>query len=140
VNNERAQQANAQRSVVIVDDEKSYVELMSQMIAEHLDCGVHAFTRPEEALLQIESLGPGVVVTDYFMPQMDGIEFIRRASPIVPNATFIMISGHDLDYVEHELSRLDCLKLRLQKPFGWKPLADAVLKVWPGTDVPRSLD
>lgn len=122
---------------MIVDDERSYVELISQMIGEHLECEVHAFTRPEDALSVIGSLAPGVVVTDYFMPQIDGVEFIQRATPIVPEAAFIMISGHDLDSIEHDLRRLKRLKGRLQKPFGWRPLADAVLEAWPGADAPK---
>ncbi len=47
-----------------------------------------------------------------------------------------MISGHDLDPVEHELSRLKRLKLRMQKPFGWRPLMESVIKVWPGKNPP----
>lgn len=126
----------APRSVVIVDDEKSYVELMAQMIADNLDCQVHPFTRPEDALGGLAMISAGVIVTDYFMPQMDGVEFIRRASKIAPKAAFIMISGHNLDPIEHELVRLKRLKMRLQKPFGWRPLTAAVLKVWPGRDAP----
>ena len=123
--------------MVIVDDEKSYVELMAQMIAEHLNCEVHAFTRPEDALDKLAALAVGVVVTDYFMPQMDGVEFIQRASAIEPAAVFILISGHNLESIEDDLSRLKRLKLRLQKPFGWRPLAEAVLKVWPDGDAPN---
>jgi DNA-binding NtrC family response regulator len=126
----------APRSVVIVDDEKSYVELMAQMIADNLDCQVHPFTRPEDALNGLAAISAGVIVTDYFMPQMDGVEFIKRASKIAPRAAFIMISGHNLEPIEHELARLKRLKMRLQKPFGWRPLTAAVLKVWPGKDVP----
>jgi DNA-binding NtrC family response regulator len=123
-------------SVVIVDDEKSYVDLMAQMIADNLDCKVHAFTRPAEALKHLAEIAAVVVVTDYSMPDMDGVEFIRQASKIVPNAAFIMISGHNLEPIQYELSRLKRLKLRLQKPFGWRPLAAAVVEVWPGEDVP----
>jgi hypothetical protein len=47
-----------------------------------------------------------------------------------------MISGHNLEPLEYELSRLGKLKMRLQKPFGWRPLTAAVLEVWPGKDVP----
>jgi two-component SAPR family response regulator len=136
VNPARKKVAPPRRSVVIVDDEKSYVELMAQMIADNLDCGVHAFTRPEAALEGLIRISAGVIVTDYFMPQMDGVEFIRRASKIAPKAAFILISGHDLDPVKDELSRLKRLKLSLQKPFGWRPLTEAVLKVWPGDDIP----
>ncbi len=109
---------------------------MAQMIADNLDCQVHPFTRPEDALNGLATISAGVVVTDYFMPHMDGVEFIRRASKIAPHAAFIMISGHNLDPIEHELARLKRLKMRLQKPFGWRPLTAAVLKVWPGKDVP----
>jgi DNA-binding NarL/FixJ family response regulator len=125
------------RSVVIVDDEKSYAELIAQMIADNLNCAVHAFTRPVEALGGLAKISAGVVVTDYSMPQMNGIEFIRRASRIAPHAAFIMISGDDLDPLAQELARLRRLKKRLRKPFGWRPLADAILEVWPGNDVPE---
>jgi DNA-binding NtrC family response regulator len=135
----RKSQAEGRSSVVILDDEESYVDLMADMIAENLDCDVHAFTRPEAALAQLEEIQAAVVVTDYFMPQMDGVEFIRRATALTPTAVFIMISGHDLDHVEHELRRLKRLKKRLQKPFGWKPLAEAVIEVWPGDDAPSYL-
>jgi CheY-like chemotaxis protein len=109
---------------------------MSQMLAENLDCDVHPFTRPLDALRDLAQVSPAVVVTDYFMPQMDGVEFVRRASVLAPQAVFIMISGHDLDAIGFELSRLKRLKKRLQKPFGWRPLAKAVIEVWPGNDAP----
>lgn len=128
--------AEQRSSVVIVDDEKSYVDLMAQMIADNLECPVHPFTRPLDALKNLPGISAAVVVTDYSMPEMDGVEFIRQASKIVPKAAFIMISGHDLNHVEHELVRLKRLKLRLQKPFGWRPLAAAVIEVWPDKDVP----
>ena len=132
----RKKSRSSRRSIVIVDDEKSYVELMAQMIADNLDCKVHAFTSPVDALEHLGGISAGVVVTDYSMPQMDGIEFIRQASRVAPKSAFIMISGHDLDMMNEELARLKKLKLRLQKPFGWRPLTEAVLKVWPGPDTP----
>ena len=132
----RKKNTPSRRSLVIVDDEKSYVELMAQMIEANLDCKVHAFTSPVDALGSLATISAGVVVTDYSMPQMDGIEFIRRASKVAPKTAFIMISGHDLDAVAEQLAHLKRLKLRLQKPFGWRPLTEAVLKVWPGLDTP----
>jgi len=123
-------------AVVIVDDERSYVDLLAQMLLDNLECDVHAFTRPDAALLALPTIEAGVVVSDYFMPDMDGIEFIRRASVLAPRAAFIMISGHDLDSIEYELVRLKGLRMRLQKPFGWRPLAAAVIQVWPGSGAP----
>jgi DNA-binding NtrC family response regulator len=119
------------KAIVLVDDERSYTELMTQMLADNLDCPVHGFTRAHEALKSLAQLNPGVIVTDYFMPQLDGIEFIRQASVIVPNAVFVMITGHNLSADQDKLDRLTALKGFLSKPFGWRKLADEIIRVWP---------
>ena len=119
------------KAIVLVDDERSYTDLMSQMLADNLDCTVHAFTRPLEALKALPQLSPGVVVTDYFMPQLDGLEFIRQAAPLVPNTSFVLITGHNLTAEQEKLEQLKPLKGFLAKPFGWRKLADEIIRVWP---------
>lgn len=119
------------KSIVLVDDEKSYTDLMTQMLSDNLDCPVHAFTRPLEALKAIPGIDPGVIVTDYFMPQLNGIEFIRQAAAVAPHAAFVMITGHNLSSEEDQLAKLTALKGFLAKPFGWRKLADEILRVWP---------
>jgi two-component system chemotaxis response regulator CheY len=131
--------APSTKSIVLVDDEKSYNDLIKQMLAENLDCPVHGFTRPLEALDALPALDPGVVVTDYFMPEMNGIEFIQRAAPLVPDATFVMISGNNLSSEQQRMEKLAALKAFLAKPFGWRKLADAIIRVWPpGTPAPSN--
>lgn len=119
-------------SIVLVDDEKSYTELMSQLLADNLDRPVHGFTRPLDALRALPALRPAVIVTDYHMPQLNGIEFIREAAAVAPDAVFVMITGHNLSAEEDALARLPALKGFLAKPFGWKRLAEEILRVWPG--------
>jgi DNA-binding NtrC family response regulator len=119
------------KPIVLVDDERSYTELMTQMLADNLDCPVHGFTRPLEALKALPQLDPGVIVTDYHMPQLDGIDFIRQASALVPGAVFVMITGHNLSADQDRLDRLTALKGFLAKPFGWRKLADEIIRVWP---------
>ena len=119
------------RAIVLVDDEKSYTDLLTSMLAENLDCPVHAFSRPIAALKVLPELNPGVVVTDYFMPELDGLEFIRQAAPLVPDSAFVLITGHNLSALQDAMSRLTPLKGFLPKPFGWRKLADEILRVWP---------
>jgi DNA-binding NtrC family response regulator len=120
-----------QKSIVLVDDEKSYTDLLMQMLVENLDCPVHAFSRPLDALKALPAMDPGVIVTDYHMPQLDGLEFIREASQLVPHATFVLITGHNLSAAQDKMARLTALKSYLPKPFGWRKLADEILRVWP---------
>jgi DNA-binding NtrC family response regulator len=116
------------KAVVIVDDEKSYVDLLANMLAENLGCPVFAFTRPREALAAIPALNVGVVITDYHMPQMNGFEFIRHASLTLPGVPFILISGHSLHLDGHELSSTTPLRAILPKPFGWSRLAEEIAR------------
>lgn len=115
----------------MLDDEKSYTDLMSQMLEENLGCHVAGFTRPFEALSVIADLKPAVVVTDYYMPQIDGIEFVRRASALVPRTHFVLITAHNLEEVKDRMAALAALKGFLPKPFGWRRLANEILRVWP---------
>lgn len=119
------------KAIVLVDDEKSYTELMCQLLADNLDCPVHGFTRHAEALAALPRLNAGVVVTDYFMPQINGLEFIRDATPLAPGAAFVLITGHNLASEEDTMSRLTALKGFLAKPFGGQKLAAEVRRVWP---------
>lgn len=124
-------QLSSPRPIVIVDDEKSYTELLTAMLAENLDCPVLSFDRPRDALRQLPVLNPGVIVTDYYMPQLDGLDFIREATPVVPDAAFVLITGHNLAAYQEQMARLTALRGFLPKPFGWRTLADEVLRVWP---------
>jgi DNA-binding NarL/FixJ family response regulator len=90
-----------------------------------------SFTRPLEALDAIPALKPAVIVTDYYMPQLNGIEFIRAATRLAPEAAFVMITGHNLSAEEEELAKLTALKGFLTKPISWKTLAEEIMRVWP---------
>ncbi|MEO6245139.1 MAG: response regulator [Opitutaceae bacterium] len=119
------------KPIVLVDDEKSYNDLLRGMLADHLDCPVYGFSRPREALLEIAALDPAVIVTDYFMPEMNGFEFIRHAAPLAPGANFVMISGNNLSAEQDTMDRLPNFKALLAKPFGWARLADEIMRAWP---------
>lgn len=121
----------AVKSIVFVDDEAPYTELMSMMLAHHLGCPVHSFTHPAQALAHLAGLDAAVIVTDYHMPQLDGIAFIREAAKLAPAAVFVMITGHNLAAEEDNLCRLGRLKGFLSKPFGWRILAEEIVRVWP---------
>ena len=121
---------------MLVDDEKSYLDLLSQMLGEHLDAPIYAYSRPLDALAEVNSVKPAVIVTDYDMPQLNGVEFLRQAASLAPDAVFILITGRNLGMNDLDVSDIPALKAFLPKPFRWKLLADEVIRVWPGSDHP----
>jgi DNA-binding NtrC family response regulator len=128
------------KAVIILDDEKSYGDLLSQLITGNLDCPVVTFSHPLEALDALPTLNVGAVVTDYFMPVLDGAQFIRRAAPRLPGVPFIIITGHPLRLSDEYLDDLPALKAVLPKPFKWQKLSELIMRHWPdGANRPNQI-
>lgn len=65
--------------VVIVDD-RSTARSLLEGLARTLEPGiiVDSFADPKDALAHMQRMTPDLIITDYRMPGMDGIEFTRR--------------------------------------------------------------
>ncbi|MEO6005415.1 MAG: response regulator [Opitutus sp.] len=118
---------SSRKAIVIVDDEKAYIDIMATLLTEQLGCTVVTFTRPLDALAAIPTLDVGIVVTDCNMPQFSGFEFIRRASSMLPGVPFILMTGNAQSLDNDELMSDSPLRSILPKPFGWRKLADEIL-------------
>jgi DNA-binding NtrC family response regulator len=127
------------KAVIILDDEKSYSDLLSQLITGNLDCPVYTFNHPLDALNALPDLNVGAVVTDYFMPALDGAQFIRRAAPRLPRVPFIIITGHPLRISDDYLDDLPALKAVLSKPFKWQKLTELIIRHWPDAANPPTI-
>ena len=68
-----------QRKVLIVDDESTGRTILSKIIQQVEDeIGVEAFDNPLEALKWLDDNHPDLIITDYRMPEMNGIELTRK--------------------------------------------------------------
>ena len=122
---------SAGKAIVILDDEKSYVDLLAQLIKENFVNPVITFTRPLDALQALPQINVGIVVTDYYMPQLTGLEFIVRARALKPGIPFIIITGHGVHLSEDDFSHLPELRAVLHKPLGWRQLTESIASHWP---------
>jgi two-component system response regulator HydG len=79
------------RRVLVVDDEPQVRRLVAVLLGEgyHVE-GVGSAT---EALARLEDTSFDVVLTDLAMPEMDGIELIRRAHRRDPDTPFLVLTA-----------------------------------------------
>jgi FixJ family two-component response regulator len=79
-------------SILCVDDDPSILESYRRAFGRRYD--VYLAQGPLQGLEKLE-LGPryAVIITDKHMPDMDGVEFMRRVSERFPSAYRVMLTG-----------------------------------------------
>ena len=111
-----------EKSLLVVDDEEGIRKVLSIALAD-MGYRVRTAVNGAEALRIFEDARPPIVLTDIKMPEMDGIELLRRLKKISPETEVIMVTGHgDMDLaiksVKYEAT-----------DFVTKPINDEVLEI-----------
>jgi len=82
----------ASKTVFVVDDEVLLLDLAEEILTP-LGCKVRTFTDPEEALREFTKSPPALVLTDYWMPRMSGMDLIRECRRVNPRQKIVLVSG-----------------------------------------------
>jgi putative two-component system response regulator len=84
------------KTILIVDDEKMITTTLSALIKMVLKYSVKAFNDPIEALKSEELVDKSVdmIISDFMMPGMDGLEFLKNAKEKSPDAVTILLTGY----------------------------------------------
>ncbi len=85
-------EATQPAKVFVVDDEPMLLELAA-MIIKSMGCDVQVYRDPEVALKEFITVMPDLVITDYAMGRMSGMDLIRECRRIKPDQKMILISG-----------------------------------------------
>jgi DNA-binding NtrC family response regulator len=85
---------NAQPHVMIVDDEDMVITSIRAFLQLETEYVVHGFTNPEQAAAHLRTTPVEVVVSDYLMPRMNGIQLLSKAREYQPEAARVLLTGH----------------------------------------------
>jgi DNA-binding NtrC family response regulator len=81
-------------TIVIVDDEEMVLTSLSSFLRLETNYTVKIFTSAKEALNFIEKESIDLVVSDYLMPEMDGISFLAEVKKLRPEVPRIILTGY----------------------------------------------
>ncbi len=112
-------------TVVVVEDEPS-IALLESEVLEEAGFKVESFTLGHEALRYLSSQGADLIVLDYFLPDMNGSEFVEAlseetAAGAVTSGTtceppVVVVSGHSDPRVAREMKEAGVLDYIVKDP------------------------
>jgi response regulator RpfG family c-di-GMP phosphodiesterase len=79
--------------LLIVDDEQYVLSALKRLFRKDTH-EVIAVEAPSRALEVLRERQVAVIVSDYRMPEMDGVQFLRQAREVAPEAIRIILSGY----------------------------------------------
>ena len=84
----------AMTTVVIVDDEEMVLTSLNSFLGLETEYQIKSFLNPKEALKFITENDVDLVLSDYLMPEMDGISFLGEVRKVKPNVPRIILTGY----------------------------------------------
>ena len=83
-------------TVLLVDDEEMVLNSIKSLFAIETNYNLIAYTSPLKALEDLEESHRHVdlVVSDYLMPEMDGITFLAKVKEKLPMVPRILLTGY----------------------------------------------
>jgi len=102
--------------ILVVDDDQKLLKMLTRtLIYENLD--VITAANGEEALKQIEVHKPDLLIVDWMMPKMNGLDLIRRLREEENETMALMLTAKD--EIENRVEGLECgADDYLVKPFA----------------------
>ena len=81
-------------NIVIVDDEEMVLTSIRSFLSLETSYEVSSFTSAREALEYVTNNNVDLVISDYLMPEMDGISFLGKVREAKPDIPRIILTGY----------------------------------------------
>ena len=80
--------------ILVLDDEPLITQTLQALLAAEDAWGVAVFNNPVEAKASLGERSYRVVLSDFLMPEMDGISFLKEVRKRQPTASRILLTGY----------------------------------------------
>lgn len=115
------------RHILLVDDEKA-LRLLLAAALEYNDYDVDIAENGTQAMQYLDGGSYDLVITDYMMPEMNGLELTRKIRAQYPSMPVIVMTGTESAYDLLQSEATMCIA----KPFDLFELKDRIQEILKG--------
>ncbi|MBQ2644028.1 response regulator [bacterium] len=80
--------------LLILDDEKIVTSTLKNLLNLEGFNDANFFNSPKEALNFLKQNKPDLIISDFVMPEMNGLEFLKEAKRLYPDTCMILLTGY----------------------------------------------
>jgi DNA-binding NtrC family response regulator len=117
------------RKFLLVDDEINVLRALQRTLRQCpglQEARIEAFTDPREALMRIGETAFDLVISDYRMPEMDGVDFLKVVREVQPDAVRLMLSASsDFEAIKHAINQAEIFRY-INKPWQADEIGEVV--------------
>ncbi len=114
--------------ILLVDDEQRILNAVQRELRAY-DANIVAVDQPEKALWWLDSRPFDLVISDYRMPRLSGVQVLRKAAEIQPEAVRVMLSGYtDVEAMLVTVNEIGLFRYIL-KPWPGQAMHELMFKV-----------
>jgi len=107
---------------LLVDDD-DFIRDSLKIAFKAKGCALQVAESAEEGLEAVREESFDIIISDFRLPGMNGLEFIRQATVIQPDAIRFLITAYRDDHIVSEAVRIG-VKQFIEKPFSVKVLVN----------------
>lgn len=104
--------------IMIIDDVNFFLELGKNYLSA-IDCEIYTASNGKEALEKLNEIKPDLILVDYEMPVMNGLEFIKNLKDVenYKNIPVVLVSAFIDNSLQNMIDNVGVKKV-LRKPFS----------------------
>ncbi len=82
-----------QQRIMIVDDEENVLAALQRVCRDQKNWDIEIYNNPDDALKRAQTTNFDLFLSDYRMPQMNGVQFLAAIKNQQPDAMRLILSG-----------------------------------------------
>ncbi len=121
---------NKNHLIYVVEDSKGYNKLIADYLKKKNYTNVKSFYSSDACIQSVKSGDyPDIVLQDYFVDKLNGIEILRKVKKLSPRSEFILLTGNESTEVVASSFKYGAFDYIVKNEFAFDKVGDRIEKI-----------